>query len=341
MAPFGPALQRMSSDQRFLAAGAAAALPSLRREAFATLRAADALKSVSRVFFPHEVVLHDSSNQLNFNHCCASLGDVSLNQIAYGADVDVRIEDLRRSHFVLVIALSGAATVEFNQRRWHLESGDCVLMSPDIRYNFELGSDHTHLAIGIPHRRLSDGGRPYEAVHNIFEHGERSRPSGVADLIAFIEYLCHELHRASPIFGLPAVAAANENCFLQMLRAAFFEEDGPRGPSTVLPGFVRRADRFISEHLKDDITLDDIVAAAGVPPRTLYHGFERFLGESPMRWLRLRRLASARAELVANSQASVTDVVNQYWMGHAGRFAHMYRTLYGETPSQTRARAPA
>jgi AraC-like DNA-binding protein len=341
MTQFGSALRQMASDRRFLAASSADSLPSLRREMFASPNTADALRSVTRVFFPHEVVVRDGSERLSFNHCCASLGDVSLNQIAYGADVDVRIEDLQRSHFVLVIALGGSGSVGFNQRTWDLESGDCVLMSPDVRYQFELRADHTHLAIGIPHRRLSGSGRPFEAVHSIFEAGPHA-PRGAADLIAFIEYLCGELHRGSPLFGLSAVIAANENCLLQMLRAALFEEEGPSCASTVLPGFVRRADRYISAHLKDDIGLDDIVAAAGVPPRTLYYGFHRFLGESPMRWLRLRRMECARADMVASGgDISVTILANEYWMGHGGRFAKMYRELYGETPSQTLARAPA
>ncbi|CAN7305592.1 AraC family transcriptional regulator [Phenylobacterium sp. LjRoot225] len=331
----------MAADPCFLAVNSANGQPSLRRVSVASPSPADALRSVTRAFFRHEVVVRDESDRLNFNHSCASLGDVSLNQIAYGADVDVRIEDLQRSHFVLVIALSGSGSVEFNQRRWDLQGGDCVLMSPNVRYRFELGSDHTHLAIGVPHGRLSGGGRPFEAVHNIFERREHGRPRGGADLVAFIEYLCGELHEGSPIFGLSAVIAANETCFLQMLRAALFEDDGPGGVPTVLPGFVRRADRYISAHLKEDISLDDIVAAAGVPARTLYHGFQRFLGESPMRWLRLRRLECARADLIASGgDISVIDLANQYWIGHCGRFARMYRELYGETPSQTLARVP-
>lgn len=339
---FGPVLQEMAVDHRFLANGAVSALESVRRQSVASLRPADALDSVSRVFFPHEVVVRNNHKHLDFNHCSASFGDISLNQIAYGADVDVLITQLQRTHFVLVIALTGEAVVEFNQRSWSFRSGDSVLLSPNVRYNFQMGRDHTHMAIGIPCSRLLGSGRPYEAVHNVVERSADAPNGGAASLMGFIEYLCTELHRGSPIFGLQEVVAANENSFLSMIRATLFDREAPIRQATVLPVFVRRAEQFIARHLKDDIQLSDIVEAAGVPARTLYHGFERFMGSSPMRWLRLRRLESARADIIASDgEISVTALANQYWIGHGGRFASMYREIYGEPPSATLGRARA
>jgi AraC-like DNA-binding protein len=315
----------MTVNPRFLAAPPAS-LPSSRNEIVASPKAIDALNSVSRVFFPHEVVVRDRSGRIDFNHCLASIGDISLNQIAYGADVDVLINQLQRSLFVLVIALSGTATVEFNRQSRRLDKGDCVLMAPDVRYRFQMGQDHSHLAIGIPCQRLSGCGRPYEDVHSIADRAGDGPQGGAAHLMAFIEYLCAELHEGSPLFGLSAVTAAHESCFLALMRAALFEEEGRCLPAAVLPGFVRRADRFICDHLKDDIGLDDIVSATGVPVRTLYHGFDRFLGHSPMRWLKLRRLESARAEMIASKgEISVIALANQYWIGHSGQ--HVPRNL--------------
>lgn len=340
MNEFGPALQTMVSDHQFLAGAKAYAPEALERESCASPRTSDALASVTRAFFPHEVIVHGGKEHLDFSHCRVSLGDISFNQIAYGADVDVRITELQRTHFVLVIALTGDAVVEFNQRNWPLRAGDCVLMAPNIRYRFHMSSDHAHLAIGIPSGRLMGSGRPYEAVHNVVEGALDAPHGGASNLLAMIEYICGELHRGSPLFGLQSVIAANEASFLAMIRAALFDREEPGTAPTILPVFVRRAERFISQHLKDDISLADIVDAAGVPARTLYHGFERFVGHSPMRWLRLRRLESARADLIASGgELSVTDLACQYWIGHGGRFASMYREVYGESPSVTLNRA--
>lgn len=340
MRGFGPALQEMATDHRFLAKGAAWPFETVHRHAVASLRPAEALDSVTRVFFPHEVVVRNSDRHLDFNHCSASLGDITLNQIAYGADVDVLITQLQRTHFVFVVALTGEAVVEFDQQSRSFQSGDCVLMTPNVRYNFQMSRDHTHLAIGVPCTRLLGSGRPYQAVHNVIERAADAPHGGAANLMGFIEYLCAELHRGSPIFGLQEVVAAHESSFLAMMRAVLFDRETPGRQASVLPVFVRRAEQYIAQHLKDDIQLSDIVAASGVPARTLYHGFERFMGHSPMRWLRLRRLESARADMIASGgEVSVTALANQYWIGHGGRFANMYREIYGEPPSATLSRS--
>lgn len=336
MMEFGPALQAMAIDHRFLVNRAVSPMGPVGGQSIASNNTGDAHESVSRVFFPHKVVVRDDSGLLDFSHSVAPVGDISLNQIAYGADVDVVIDDLQRSHFVLVIALTGMATVHFNQRAWALLGGDCVLMSPNVRYRFEMAADHTHLAIGIPSERLLGCGRPFEAVHSVMTMAHDNPRGGASQLMGFIEYLCGELHRASPLFDLPAVVSANGESLLAMVRAALFDKEAPNPKPSVLPGFIWRADSFISHHLKDNIELDDIVAAAGVPARTLYHGFHRFLGQSPMQTLKLRRLESARADLIASKgEMSVIALANQYWVGHSGRFARMYRDVFGESPSET------
>ena len=59
------------------------------------------------------------------------------------------------------------------------------------------------------------------------------------------------------------------------------------------PRAVRRAIAFIEDHLDAPVTLADIIAASGVPGRTLLKQFEDQRGTSPMRYLRERRLERA------------------------------------------------
>lgn len=338
MLGFGPALEAMAANRRFLADGSPPAPGGLRYQDVSSRETAEALQSVGSVFFPHEVVVR--SQQLDFSHCGTTLGDISLNHIAYGADVDVLITELQRTHFVLVISFGGDAIVEFNQKSRAFGRGDCVFLSPDVRYAFQMSADHNHLAIGIPSNRLTGSGRPIEEVHSALESGASPARGGGAHLLSYIEYLCGELRAGAPAFGLQSVITAHENSFLSLVRATLFDRGPHVQQPTVLPVFVRRADRFIAEHLTDDIQLEDILAAAGVPARTLYHGFERFLGHSPMRWLRLRRLDRARADIVASGgDISITALANRYWFGHCGRFANMYCEVHGEVPSATLNRA--
>ena len=339
MQGFGPAFSSMADDQHFLANARMERLPALSANAFDSLRPAEALESVSKVFFPHQMIVHDHASKVNFRHSNVFLGGISLNQIAYGADVEVVIDDLMRSHFVLVMALSGEAMVHHGQQRDDFRPGDCILMCPDTRYRFEMCADHNHLAIGLPVDRLIGSGKPLREVHNVMERSSTAHFGGAGALLSFLEYVCGELHAQNPIFDLQPVITSSENNLVAQVRAALFDGSSTQFDPSCLPGFVRRADQFISEHLTDDICLDDIIAAAGVPARTLYHGFERFVGHSPKKWLRLRRIEAARADVISSDGSlAITDLALRYWIGHAGRFASLYREVYGEAPSVTLAR---
>lgn len=107
--------------------------------------------------------------------------------------------------------------------------------------------------------------------------------------------------------------------------------------SFIVPDSVHRAESFIQQHLTENISLDDIVKAAGVPARTLHYGFKRFRSSTPMRWLRERRFEQARQDLLAGARdgLQVVQVAHRYWMPHCGRFAINYQKQFGEPPSAT------
>ena len=76
-----------------------------------------------------------------------------------------------------------------------------------------------------------------------------------------------------------------------------------------------------------------------MPPtgRTLRASCEEHLGMGPIRFLTLRRMHLVRRALlradVAN--ATVTRTVTDHGFRELGRFSVAYRTLFGETPSDT------
>ena len=85
------------------------------------------------------------------------------------------------------------------------------------------------------------------------------------------------------------------------------------------------------------IRVADLVAAAGVPERTLRQVFQDYFGVGPLRYLKLRQLNQVFAALrTADSKAThVGDILIAYGIWEFGRFSSNYRRLFGETPSQT------
>jgi AraC-like DNA-binding protein len=87
------------------------------------------------------------------------------------------------------------------------------------------------------------------------------------------------------------------------------------------------------------VYLQEICSALNISAPTLRRSCEEHLGMSPMQYLWLRRMNLARRELQrADSSASVTATAMNFGFWHLGRFADEYRSLFGETPSATKAR---
>jgi AraC-like DNA-binding protein len=83
--------------------------------------------------------------------------------------------------------------------------------------------------------------------------------------------------------------------------------------------------------------MPELCVEIGVPERTLRLCCAEFLGMSPSRYLRLRRLNMVRTELrrADPATARVAEIARRYQFSELGRFAATYRAVFGEMPSDT------
>lgn len=103
---------------------------------------------------------------------------------------------------------------------------------------------------------------------------------------------------------------------------------------------VGRALDHIDAHCADDLTLADLVGAAGVSARTLQYGFMEQFGVGPMtylRQLRLRRIHDVLRQAAPGS-CSIGDVAARWGFYNGSAFARLYRQMFGEPPSATLSR---
>jgi AraC family ethanolamine operon transcriptional activator len=82
----------------------------------------------------------------------------------------------------------------------------------------------------------------------------------------------------------------------------------------------------------------DLAKQLGVSVRTIHDAVLDYSGMSLHRYLRQRRLWLVRRQLRAGTQ-SVKAAALAFGFWHFGDFSQSYRTLFGETPSETLARA--
>ena len=109
------------------------------------------------------------------------------------------------------------------------------------------------------------------------------------------------------------------------------EQAGARAASAGSLQRVERLERWLDAHLGEDITLDQLCAVSGVRWRALQKLMMARYGQSPLEWVKARRLAAARARLLKSSSGvAISKVALDCGFTHLGRFSAAYRrALWG------------
>jgi AraC family ethanolamine operon transcriptional activator len=102
---------------------------------------------------------------------------------------------------------------------------------------------------------------------------------------------------------------------------------------------VRDTEAYLDSRLAKPIYTEELCAALGVSPRKLHDAFVAICGMSPHAYLKRRRLMLVRRALRRGGfgPTLVKSVALSHGFWHLGHFAHDYRALFGETPSETLA----
>lgn len=111
-------------------------------------------------------------------------------------------------------------------------------------------------------------------------------------------------------------------------------------PPMITPRSVRRAIDFMQINIDQPITMQMVADAAGVSPRALEKGFRSFKETTPAAYLRTIRLRAVRQDLLDPlNRQSVSEVCLKWGFFHFGRLSATYRAVYGENPSETKAKS--
>ncbi|MBG0830662.1 AraC family transcriptional regulator [Planomonospora sp. ID67723] len=313
------------------------------RRLFATGNLDEAREQVSRVFCPHrlEPAGDPARPAVCFNS--AQLGSVRLSYLDYGAGVRIEPGELE-SFFLVQIPLAGRSLIRCGGQEIVSTPRLASLPSPTEYLDMRWEAGCPQLIVKFERR----------AVEGALEHllGERlDRPvvfglgmdmtTGWARAWrAMADLIVGEAEHGDGLAAQPLAVAHLENAMLSSLLTMqpsnyLARLAAPRTPA--VPKVVRRAMEFIEAHAHEPLTTDDVARAVAVSGRSLQEGFRRHLGLTPMGHLRDVRLSRVHEELAAGDPArcTVTGVAARWGFLHQGRFAALYRTRYGQSPSLT------
>ena len=168
-------------------------------------------------------------------------------------------------------------------------------------------------------------------------------PNSMSQLLK-LHSVVGQLARDTPdILELPEVGRALEQHLIHfMVRCLASETIAISTGSSRHDATMIKFEELLEANPDRPLYLTEICSAIGVAERTLRASCEEHLGMGPIRYLTVRRMHLVRRALVRAEPAAttVTRVVTDHGFWELGRFSVAYRTLFGESPSQTLRRAP-
>ncbi|MDF3202841.1 MULTISPECIES: helix-turn-helix domain-containing protein [unclassified Pseudomonas] len=157
----------------------------------------------------------------------------------------------------------------------------------------------------------------------------------------FSRWLSGTLTRLSATLDPPSRDALTQqlldDCLFILDNACVCLDQGSLQRRTEERTLMARIGEWAADVPDETVNLLELARIAGVPLRQLQHGFKTYTGMSPAQWLRLRRLNSARRELLnpPSADTTVAEVAMNWSFWHLGRFSNSYRALFQELPSET------
>jgi AraC-like DNA-binding protein len=310
----------------------------------------EAAESIGRIFCPHALdPLQRSWPDFHARHNCAAFNGFSVNYVSYGGSVAIDPGCLDR-FFLLQIPLQGGARIETGGRTIQVSAGRSgSLLSPTIPTQMVWHDDCAKLILLVERRLVEERAaalaeKPWAAIE-FDPQIDLNTPFGLA-LRSQIEYLVDLAEHCGPGRQLsPMITATLRDSIIGLLLTGqrhTLTDNIDRIPARLspLPSVLRKARDYLEAHAAEPLDLDRLACAAGIGIRSLQIGFQKHFGMSISDALRDIRLSLLNARLLRAAPGErVIDMAFDIGFSHPSRMAGVYRSRYGESPSETLRRS--
>ncbi len=222
-----------------------------------------------------------------------------------------------------------------------LQSGDIVFLNAGARIHQRTGGPSCWAFISFVPEHLRQGVKALGGLDVLSTPATRviRLPAiAVAGLRHLHAKACHLAETTAKI-AHPRVLCALEQKMTRMLADCLMVGVAHCGPviNTQHARIMNWFEELLDAKFDRQLRTSEICASVGVPERTLRQCSAEFLRMSPSRYMRLRRLNLVRAALrrADPAVATVAGTARGYGFSELGRFAGVYRSVFGESPSTT------
>lgn len=298
---------------------------------------------------PVHVQLPSRTAQFEWAGNCVWMGSLTLSAHAMACGFEVTTDVLGDTYLLSFPTGRAWGEVVCGAQVVRMEAGQRgVLISPGSSVTARLADDYEGVQMTVGTRDLAQAfetlsGVPLKGLL-VFEPCYAFATSPVAAFHRLLGFVLEELNLDDGVLQSPLVAARHAEALLFRLlltqphdhSALLHQQTKP-----VEPKHVRDVAEFLEANLARPICMAELAALSGMSVRALQAGFRKYRGQSPLEFLRMRRLNRARQLLLCRDRSSVSEVALACGFEHFGRFSVHYRAHYGESPSETNAKARA
>lgn len=277
---------------------------------------------------------------IRISHVAMNFGH--LFGVQHGTAVHVTSAPIRS--YQIMVPLRGQLIGYADNSDLMAAPGTALVYSPQDSLNTYWSEDCVALVLSVPAEKLKAlaratlptfelKGMPTKSLMGLTEASGRSFANALG-------VICQESVDTDSAFsrGL-TTKSLEETLLLSLLLAQKQNARMPCAETTCAnrKTYVGRALDYIDAHCTDDVSLPDLVQAAGVSARTLQYGFVEHFGVGPMTYLKHLRVRYVHDTLrrAQPGSCSVGDVAAQWGFYNGSAFARIYRQMFGELPSAT------
>lgn len=291
-------------------------------------------------------IYHQKELAFQYAGNAVPMSNISFGYLEYGTEATIKLDD-GIDHFTVNLPLQGQQIVTHGATRHKSNPAQGILLSPGQHLTVDIDRDCRSVYVTINRRVMELAlsrliGRQTKRPL-IFEIEMSMEATAIASWWRTVEYYLKEMATEGSILSYPNVGKEIEVSLVRALLVHHknnYSEEISRNLFELMPPFMQRAVRHMEEHYQNEIRLEVLRKVASVSADKLCAGFREFAGTTPIGYLKTLRLMKAREQLMSNQAGkSVSTVAFEVGFNHLGRFSVDYRNAFGESPSETAARA--
>lgn len=308
---------------------------------FETRSVSAAQHYMSGIFRSHDLSVSPSRASLQMRHEAIRSGRASLHWLKYGAPVSMSAPEMNR-FYLFQFVLAGACEIRHRGQSAAVRKAHSYVVDPSGPLAKTWDRDCEQLIVKVD-RHLFEGFASRELGIDVngrfnFDFDVLPVAAGPRCIIEIANTIRSDARLALNCLSHTRVSGHLDVAMMALLLASFphrYRDVYDRSSQACAPHYVHRAENYIRAHLRDAISIDDLVAVTNVSVRSLFNGFRQFRNQTPMGYLKALRLDLARDELMSAHpyEMSVTAVALSCGFTHMSKFSQDFTVRFGERPS--------